>query len=282
MRLEDAGPRTWLLAALAGWALLAWLLALGGMGGRLQPLPADPDLLQPLPPLRPAPPLRLGPIEQYRGIAERPLFAADRRPHPFFLEGSGEATGDGAFDYVLTSVLITPRLKMAILQPADGGGTGDTSLRVRLDGPVPSHPGWRLVGLDERSAVLAGPEGERRLELRVFNGVGGAPPTRVSTGDDRVAGRRRIPLMVPEPGGSPAPNAVPAPSTPPPDEAADDTMDATPPDDDETATPPKRGEAEPSPPMTEQAQMEAIRARIQERREQLRRQSEQNPPAKSR
>ena len=41
MRLSDAGPRTWLLATVAGWALLAWVLALVGMGGRIGKLPDD-------------------------------------------------------------------------------------------------------------------------------------------------------------------------------------------------------------------------------------------------
>ena len=48
VRVDSAGPRTWLLATLAGWALLAWLLALLGMGGRIAPLADDPALLQPL------------------------------------------------------------------------------------------------------------------------------------------------------------------------------------------------------------------------------------------
>ena len=47
MRIDDAGPRTWLLAGVAGWALVAWLLAVAGMGGRVEPLPDDPTLLQP-------------------------------------------------------------------------------------------------------------------------------------------------------------------------------------------------------------------------------------------
>ena len=53
MRTDAIGPRTWLLAALAGWAILAWLLALFGMGGNIRPLPADPALVQALPQLRP-------------------------------------------------------------------------------------------------------------------------------------------------------------------------------------------------------------------------------------
>ena len=85
MRAEDVAPRTWLLAALAGWALLAWVLALAGLGGRVAPLADDPSLLQPLPQLRPSPPERLGPYGQYDAIASRPLFSEDRLAKPFSL-----------------------------------------------------------------------------------------------------------------------------------------------------------------------------------------------------
>ena len=78
MRLDDAGPRTWLLGATAGWALAALLLSLLGMGGRITPLPADPALLQALPePAAPAAP-RLGPLADYRAISARPLLSPNR------------------------------------------------------------------------------------------------------------------------------------------------------------------------------------------------------------
>lgn len=267
MRLDRAGPRTWLLATVAGWALLAWLLALAGMGGRLEPLPADPDLLEPVPPMRPAPPLRLGPIQQYGAISQRPLFAEDRQPHPFFLEGEGAAAEDDAFDYVLTSVMITPDLRMAILQPPEGG----RSVRVRLDEAPASHPAWRLVELTGRSAVFSGPEGQRNLELRVYDGTGGPPPTPVSF--EQEAGGSfdpRAPLDPPPPPSmrespEPVPDRVPPPPAPP-EPASADEIDM-----------PDPSEARPSPPMTEEAQMEAIRKRIQARREQLRQQSTQPP-----
>ena len=49
MRAEDIAPRTWLLGALAAWALLAWILSLAGLGGRVAPLAEDPSLVQRLP-----------------------------------------------------------------------------------------------------------------------------------------------------------------------------------------------------------------------------------------
>lgn len=172
MRLDRVPPRTRLLAVLAMLALLAWGLALAGMGSRVQPLPIDAGPLEPLSAVDTSAPPRLGQAGDSAQIAARPLFAHDRRPHPFFLEvqeaGQAEAR---AFDYVLTSVLLTPQAKLAILQPGDGG----RPVRVRLDDELEAHPGWRLVGIAERSAVFAGPEGRYTLDLRVFDGTGGAP-----------------------------------------------------------------------------------------------------------
>lgn len=263
MRLDEAGPRTWLLAAVAGWALLAWLLAAAGMGGRIERLERDPSLLKPIPPVRPAPPLRLGPLGQYSQIAARPLFAQDRKPHPFFLQGEGEVAEESGFDYVLTSVLITPKLKMAILQPVDtapgmgAAADGSRSVRVKLDSAPESHPSWRLIGLSERSAVFAGPEGERTLQLRVYDGVGGSPPTVVQPDDAPADGAVPIrPPMAKTPGrDASSPAAEPTPATDPAEPA----------------------EQDPSRPLTEQEQMDAIRERIQDRREQMRRQQQSKP-----
>ncbi|RPE79555.1 general secretion pathway protein N [Vulcaniibacterium tengchongense] len=240
MRLDDAGPRTWLLAACAGWALLAWLLALAGMGGRVQPLADDPGQLPPLPqPRPPSAATEIGPLSRYDQFAARPLFTQDRRPKPFVLQGQGDGEAQAAdFDYVLTSVLITPGLRMAILQPPDGGD----SVRVKLGEAPGSLPAWRLVELDRRGAVFEGPEGRRELNLRVFDGKGGQPPT-----PSGLAGR---PAPVGVPVAPPQPAPVPA---PPPG-------------------------AEPTPQQTEQAQMEAIRRRIEARRAQLRQQQSQQSP----
>ena len=244
MRVDGAGPRTWLLATVAGWALLAWVLALAGMGGRAALLADDPGLLQPLPQPRPSPPERLGPLAQYAEIGARPLFAEDRRPHPFSLQsGDGEDAEVDAFDYVLTSVLITPQLHMAIVQPSQGGD----SVRIKLGEAAEDIPAWRLVELNPRSAVFEGPEGRKSLDLRTFDGVGGPSPTAVhAPGDNANA-----------PGaGSPARQ----PLSPPVVEAdADDGTEAT----------PVPAGSTPEPTTTEK-QMDAIRKRIEARRAQLR------------
>lgn len=261
MRLDDTSPRTVLLAAVAAWAVLAWVLALAGMGGRIAALPEDPGLLRPLPPLRPPAPDRLGPLTQYGEIAARPLFSTDRRPKPFSLQGGAQGDGKAAeFDYRLTSVLITPSLKMAILQPPDGS----KSVRVRVGEAPESHPAWRLETLNARSAVFMGPEGPRTLELRVFDGQGGQPPT-PSAPAARRAGAVPVPVPPPRPILDPPRAENP---TPPADAAPEPAQrDAATP-----ATQPA------SAPASDQAQMEAIRQRIQARREQLRQQQSRTKP----
>ena len=175
MRADDAGARTWLLAAVAGWGLLAWLLAVFGMGNRIAPLPDDAGLVKPIPALPASSTNRLGTLGQYAEIGARPLFAEDRRPKPFSLQGD-DGTETREFDYLLTSVLITPNLHLAILQSPDGS----KSVRVKLGEAPESHPAWRLGALTARSAVFDGPSGQRKVELRVFDGAGGQPPTAVA------------------------------------------------------------------------------------------------------
>jgi len=261
MRFDSASPRTWLLAAIAAWAVASLLLALFGMGARIAKLPEDSALVRALPSLPKASPERLGALVQYGEIINRPLFADDRRPHAFSLQPQGGEDQAKAFDYVLTSVMITPTFKMAIIQPPDGRSA---PLRIKLGEAHESLPNWRLQSLDARGAVFVGPEGERRLELRVFNGVGGEAPTAMTKPDNaRPEGQSAAPqgpatAETPGPQG-PAVVASPAPATP-------------------TATTPNQSAA------TEQSQMEAIRKRIEARRAQLRQealqQQQQKPPVK--
>jgi general secretion pathway protein N len=241
MRFDNASPRTLLLGTAAAWAVMSLLLALFGMGGRIALLPEDAALVRALPVLPKAVPERLGPLTQYGEIVSRPLFADDRRPHPFSLQPQGEDKAK-TFDYVLTSVMITPTFKMAIIQPPDGSSP---PLRIKLGEADESLPNWRLQSLDARSAVFLGPEGERRLELRVYNGVGGEAPTAMTKPEQpRPEGQPVAPPSapiatseVPGPQGPPVVSASPAPAP----------------------TAPSRAAA-PSQPATEQVQMEAIRS----------------------
>lgn len=262
MRIADAGPRTWLLAAFAAWALCAWLLALFGMGGGIRRLEEDPALRQPLPDVFRPGPERLGPLAQYPEASRRPMFTEDRRPQPYLVDPTaGQAAGND-FDFVLTGVLRTPTLQMAILQPAGGG----RSLGVKVGESPQGVPRWTLASVGSRSAVFNGPDGERTLQLRQFDGTGGEPPTPSAA-------------TAPSPG---RPSRASGPAGAPPVEVAVD----------DEGMPVQAAPAEAQPASGAQAdgqgggngeaarvsqeQLEAIRRRIEERRARLRQQALQD------
>ena len=232
--LRPAGA---LLAGIAAWALGLLVLALAGLGGNVGPHPDNAALAPPLPVVTlDAVGSRLGPAADYLEVGNRPLLSADRQPSAM-LASAEEAPAP--LEVNLTSVLITGEFKMAIVQ-----NTGDgASRRVRL-GEVLEGTGWRLVQLEPRRAVFEGPEGQRDLALRVFDGAGGQAPTPQSP----VAG----PAQAPPKGEPPAAGRTePAP-------VANATPAATP----AAATPPVPAVA----PITPDEQVEAIRRRIEARR----------------
>lgn len=231
---DSLRPATWLLGTVCLWAAAVFALALAGLGSRVAPAQLPKEGVPTLPKLAlPSAPSRLGPMGDYLDVGARPLLAPDRRP-------SAVAAPDGAsdFDAVLTSVLITPQLRLAILTDKQNGN----SRRVRL-GETVTGTNWQLVQLDPRRAVLEGPSGQRTLDLRVFDGNGGSAPTEVR----------------PE---NPDPNAA---STPAQDAKAA-PMAAAPPPPAPAATP-----ARPTPtPQTQEDQVAEIRRRIEARRAQMR------------
>ena len=252
MRAEDAGARTWLYAALAGWAVAVWVLALFGMGGSIDRLEDDPSLRQALPAPGSRGAERLGPLPQYAETSARPLFTDNRRPQPFTIDPMGEpAEAGNDFDYVLTSVLRTPGVQLVILQPTGGGAP----VRVKLGEAPEAAAAWTLQTVEARKAVFAGPQGERTLELRVFDGVGGEPPTRVAAVPPASAGTAP-PAIASVPDANAPATPVPAPpGAVPAREAAANAGPA------------------PDAAVQQQAaqdQVEAIRRRIEERRARLR------------
>ena len=258
MRLDALGPRTWLLGAVAGWAVLVLLLALLGMGGHIARLADDPSLVRALPTLRAAPPPRIGPLAQYGEAAARPLFADTRRPQPFSLQPEGEGEEAPQFDFILTSVLQAPSLQMAIIQPSGGG----ESIRMKLGESPEEAQGWRLVELHPRSAVFEGPQGQKTLDLRTFDGTGGEAPTAVAVTPraepPRPASDQAEPAVVRD-----ADASVPRPATPPPAVA------------DRPARPRTTAPTNAADPASPEAQMDAIRRRIEARRAQLRAEAQQ-------
>jgi len=252
--LEQLRPLTFIVGAVAAWSAGVLLLALAGLGGRVGPHPPDLALVPAVPELRSsAGSERLGPTSDYLAVGERPLFNPDRRPAPVALAGPEQRT---PFEGVLTSVLLTDTVKLAIFSE----NNGQAARRVRLGDDIPGT-GWRLVGLEPRRATLEGPDGQRVLDLRVFDGQGGAPPTAVSftvvedkPTDAAAAAAAAAPAdanaMAP---GQPAASASPTMVDQAGQMAADSQRNAD-----------------------ERAQIEAIRARIEARRAQLREQARDN------
>jgi general secretion pathway protein N len=256
MRADRIAPVTWLLAATAAWAVLGLALAFAGMGGRVAAADATGADAQPLP--QPVADANATTPAAYDTFAARPPFAQDRRPHPFVLPGGGEhgARGDAAaFDYVLSSVMITPRLRLAIIEPSAGG----ESVRVREGETAEGLGGWRLLELRPRAAVFEGPGGRRELDLRVWAGGGdGAAPDAMPAPP--------APVAVPEPAATPAmAGARPM--------SAQDAPVADAPTPDSDSAP--ASAAAPAPTQVQQ-QMDAIRRRIEARRAQLRREARQD------
>jgi len=233
---------TLLLGGAALWALCLLVLALGGLGTRF-PEPA----LQAPPPRVPAVSLkatrsRLGAVEGYAEVGARPLMNESRQPSAVTLSAEGGGSAD--LDATLSSVLITSNLKLAILTD----NKDSSSKRVKL-GDVVEGSNWRLVSLDPRQAVLEGPGGQKVLPLRVYDGASGEAPTAVANTDS------------PQPQPQAAPTAPPR-SPPPPPVA-------------QNASPTNSTVSRPDPnQMTQEQQVEAIRARIEARRAQMRAEDE--------
>jgi len=274
MRIDASNARTVLLAAVGGWALVFAALSLAGLGSRIGTLEGDGSTLAaPVAAVAPMPPAP--PLSEFGEFASRPLFSGDRRPHPFFIDPQDEGEGEGVgFDYVLTSVLRTPGFAMAILQPGDGGDP----VRLKIGDAPPAASTWQLETVDARSVVFTTPEGPRTLELRVFDGIGGEPPTPMAptappVGRTPQAAARHVPAQdetnaaVQRAADAARSRQPVAPQPRPQGSQAAPQVDAGGAASSESA--PAAGPSE--------AQVEAIRRRIEERRARLRQQQQSNP-----
>ena len=248
---DSLRPLTLLLGGVALWALCLLVLALAGLGSRFAP-PSGAVQPPPLPKVSlTATASRLGAWENYAEVGRRPLLNEQRRPVAVAMSAAGG--GSDELDVTLSSVLITSNLKVAILTDNKDAGTR----RVRL-GELVEGTNWRLVSLEPRRAVLEGASGQRTLELRVFDGQSGQPPTPVAANADAAAAAAPA-RVVP----SPAP-------TPPPASVAQ-------------AVPPPPAVTKPDPnQMSQEEQVEAIRRRIEARRAQMRAEAEAAAAAQNR
>jgi len=255
MKLEQISLRTGFLLALAGWAAAVWLATGFGLGSQLPGADGDADAVPSLPVLPPLAAERMASADSYSAIGERPLFAEDRRPKPYLLGGS-EPAASAALR--LTGVLLTGDFGMATFTTEQ-----NRSVRLRLNGEAVD--GWQLVALEPRQATVIGPSGSQVLELATFNGQGGEPPTvlRGANGTVPPAG-----VVQPPPPPPPPVQTVANPRAADGNVAQPAGAAAVPP----AATPAANNNG-PS-----EAQMQAIRERIQVRRRQLQQQQQQPSP----
>lgn len=253
MKPDRLGVRGAILLGMAMLAGLFWLATLLGLGERIPHQDAARVAIPVLPALATAAPDAMIAPGSFAAVIERPVFATDRRPHPFRL-GGPEAVTSAALR--LTGVLLAGDFGLATLTSEQ-----NRSLRLRLNGEAVE--GWQLLALEPRRATVLGPDGAQVLELSVFDGQGGEPPT---------------PLRDPhaQQGGAAAP--VPQPAQAPGRAAMGERSQTVPP----APAPPGPGSQEPPPNQNQgpsEEQMRAIRERIRARREQLQQQQRQSTPS---
>lgn len=259
MQTDTMGPRTWVLVAVLGWALLVWVLALLGLGGQIRKLPSDPTLGSELPQLQLKVVERLGPLDQYPHIASQPIFSPSRQPQSFFISGNGTETAK-TLDFILTSVLLTPDFQMAILQPKAGG----EGVRLKVGDAPPTATGWRLSTVNTRSAVFDGPEGQHTLELRTFDGIGGQAPTAATS--------------VSLPSASPSAQSTPTRSVVTDTQASPDGIPNAAKVSTSAVPTPRKPAPVSEPALTTEQRMDSIRKRVEARRAQLSTQGQSPPP----
>ncbi|PWB24255.1 general secretion pathway protein GspN [Stenotrophomonas sp. SPM] len=255
MKRDPITLRTGFLLALAGWAGATWLATGFGLGGRLPAADSDAAAQATLPALPPMAAERMAAADSFSAIGERPLFAEDRQPRPYLLGGS-EPAASAALR--LTGVLLTDSFSMATFTTEQ-----NRSVRLRLNGEAVD--GWQLVALEPRQATVIGPSGSQVLELATFNGQGGEPPTVLRGANGTVPPAGVVPPPPPPPAAAAASNARPS-----PDVVSGAGAVAAPASAPSPAAPANNGPSE--------AQMQAIRERIQARRRQLQQQQQQPSP----
>lgn len=173
---------TLLIGAFAFWSLLVLVCVYAGLGARYGLHPDDASRVPELPRLdlsRAQNPL--GVLTEYSQVGERPLFNADRRPLPPPVVPGGEEVAPPAaapLDVTLTSVILSGDMKIAIVQDKKTKKTQSLRVGASMAGEQSS---WKLVELGARKAVFEGPDGRSEVELRVFDGSGGEPPTPVAS-----------------------------------------------------------------------------------------------------
>lgn len=200
---------TLLLAAIAGWSAIVLVCVYAGLGSRYSLHPDDASRVPELPRVdlsRAQNPLQS--LEDYAVVGERPLFNADRRPLP----PPDDPTASTAeappppppLDVLLTSVVLSGEIKLAIVQDKKSNTSQSVRVGEAMKGDLSS---WKLVELGPRKAVFDGPTGRSDVELRVFDGSGGEPPTAVAAPEIASSAATTDPSATPATENSQTPEA---------------------------------------------------------------------------
>lgn len=176
---------------------------------------------------------------EYAPVLDHPVFNESRDPTPIeeaSTTDEGGAISAQPINVTLTSIIMTPKVKLAIVRDNNTGVSTVVKVGASLEG---EQSGWKLVEVKPRNAVFEGEGlGQQELELLV-DASAKAPPA---------------PGMAPIPPGMPGVSAQ-APAPPPPPSMAMSADNQV-------------------PDANNQARAEEIRKRIEERRKQLREEAE--------
>lgn len=106
---------------------------------------------------------------EYAAVLEHPVFNESREPTPVEASQEGAEGGEGAtaqpINVTLTSIIISPKVKLAIVRDNNTGQSVVIKVGSALEG---EQSGWKLVEVGPRLAVFEGQGlGRQELELSV-------------------------------------------------------------------------------------------------------------------
>jgi hypothetical protein len=124
---------------------------------------------------------KIGSLNDYRNVDERPVFNESRSPEIVVAENAAEDLTDqtievkGAPEVRLTGVIITPGMKIASLTPVD---TSQESVMAHEGQSLAGEfVGWQVSVVNPRDVVLESNDGQRlQLELQVHDVTIKEPP----------------------------------------------------------------------------------------------------------
>lgn len=159
------------LGGIAATLGVVLLLLLGGLGRHAHW--GKSRALAPLPPVGSAADLpRALPLQQFMLVWQKPLFNPDRKPTALAADG-----GSDLGDLQLTGIILTPRMRMALLHDKNG----DREIRLR-EGETLQGSNVTLVEVHPRSALFDSAAGRTELKLPA-----GAPIDPLKSGADTKA-----------------------------------------------------------------------------------------------